>query len=378
MKIAQVAPLWENIPPTYYGGTERIVSAITEGLVEAGHDVTLFACGTSHTNAHLVSVYPRPLFRDGIPWTNIMYPLLNITEAFDREAEFDLIHVHLNKASDYLSLPLARPIRHKVVFTLHFTYPTTQPNNADRHAVLQKYRDLQYISISNSQRDGGHDLNWVETVYNAVNVPDYEYTAVPGDHLFWLGKFNPDKGTKAAIQAAQSTHKPIKLAGTIDTLEGEDKRYYETEIKPHIDGKTVQFVGELDAAQKSKEYGAAKAFLNPIQWSEPFGLVMTEAMACGTPVISYANGAAPEIIEDGKTGFLVNEDSQSPKGDWIVKKSGVEGITEAIEKIYSMDTDTYARMRMASRARVEKSFAYPRMVHDYIKVYETVLAAHKR
>lgn len=198
MKIAQVAPLWENIPPPLYGGTERIVSSVTEGLVAKGHKVTLFAVGTSRTSAQLVSVYPRPLFRDHIPWTNIMYPLLNITEAFDREKEFDIIHMHLNKSSDYLALPLARSIKHKVVFTLHFPYPIGQ-NREDRHKVFQKYKELNYISISDSQRRGGENINWIATVYNGIDLTPFTLNLNPQDYLLWMGKFNPDKDRKSVV-----------------------------------------------------------------------------------------------------------------------------------------------------------------------------------
>ena len=349
MKIAQIAPLWENIPPEGYGGTERIVHSLTEGLVEAGHEVTLFACGTSKTSAKLVSVYPRPLFRDGVAWTNIMYPLLNITEAFDQEREFDIIHVHLNKSSDYISLPLSRPIKEKVVFTLHFPYPTTQ-GRQDRAAVLQKYKDLNFISISNAQRKGGENLNWVETVYNGIRLEDYSFNPHSKDYFLWLGKLNPDKGTKEAIQAARRADVKLMVAGKIDKLEGPDLKYYEEEVKPLIDGKQIIFVEELNREAKNKVYGEARALLNPILWNEPFGLVMAEALATGTPVVAFRNGAAPEIVEDGKTGYIVDD---------------VDGMVERIREIDKID-------RSLCRQHLEEKFTDDKMIERYIEVYKKI------
>lgn len=345
MKIAQLAPLWENIPPEGYGGTERIVSSLTEGLVKAGHEVTLFACGTSNTAAKLISVYPRPLFRDGVPWTDIMYPLLNITEAFDREAEFDIIHIHLNKSSDYISLPLAKAVKNKVVFTLHFPYPTTQ-NRQDRHEVLKKYKDLNYISISNAQRKGGEHMNWIATVYNGIELSHYTFNEKPDDYFLWLGKFNQDKGTKEAILAAKKAGVKLIVAGKIDNLEGEDLRYFE-EVKSLIDNTQIKLLEELSNDQKSEILGHAIALLNPIQWNEPFGLVMTEALACGTPVIAFRNGAAPEIIIDGEIGFLVND---------------LDHMVEKIKEVRRIG-------RAECRKRVEELFIAERMVEGYINIY---------
>lgn len=351
LRVAQVAPLWENIPPEKYGGTERIVYFLTEGLVKNGHDVTLFAPATSKTSARLVSVVSRPLVVDNIPWTNIMYPLLNMTEAFDHADDFDLIHIHLNKSSDYLSLPLAVPYKKKVVFTLHFPYPTSHSasqQRLDRHAVLQKYKGLNFISISNSQRRGGENLNWIGTVYNGISLADFTLNETPEDYFLWLGKFNPDKGTKEAILAAQKAGVKLLIAGKIDHLEGEDFRYYHEEIQPLVDGNQIKFVGEVGTEEKNKLYGNAKGFLNPIQWNEPFGLVMAESMATGTPVISYRQGAAPEIIIEGKTGFLV----------------------DTLDEMASKIKEISFISRQACRARVEELFSVEKMVDGYSRLYE--------
>jgi glycosyltransferase involved in cell wall biosynthesis len=282
-----------------------------------------------------------------------MYPLLNITEAFDRASEFDIIHVHLNKSSDYMSFPLAAPIKNKVVFTLHFPYPATQ-KRMDRHAVLQKYKDLNFISISNSQRQGGENLNWVETVYNGIEFSQFTYNPTPKDYFLWLGKFNPDKGTKEAIMAARQAGVKLFVAGKIDNLEGEDLRYYEEDVKPLIDNQNIIYIEELGTDGKNKIFGEAIAFLNPIKWNEPFGLVMAEAMATGTPVISFKNGAAPEIVVDGETGFLVDN---------------IEQMVAKIGEVKKID-------RKACRDRVEKHFTSEIMVDNYVKAYAKLDKSH--
>ncbi len=353
LRVAQVGSIWENIPPDKYGGTERVIYLLTEGLVKKGFDVTLFATGAAKTSAKLDAVVPEPLIRKGIPWTNMLYPLLHLTHAFDREHDFDLLHVHLNKSSDYLALPLARPIKDKVVFTFHFPYPAT-PERADRHEVLQKYKDLNFISISNSQRRGGENLNWLGTVYNGVDLTTYTFSPEPNDYVLWVGKFNPDKGTKEAIQAAKLAGVKLQVAGAIDTLDPQDKAYYEDVVKPMIDGGQVTYIGELTDEEKNKVYGQARALLNPIQWNEPFGLVMAEAMATGTPVIGFPNGAAPEIIVDGKTGFLVQT---------------VEEMAAKISEVGSID-------RKAVRARVEEHFSAETMVDGYNRIYEQLIKSN--
>ncbi len=350
LRIAQIAPLWERLPPPLYGGTERVVSSLTEGLVRDGHDVTLYASGDSVTKARLVSVYPRPLFRDGVPWTDVIYPMLNITEAFDHESEFDIIHVHLNKSSDYIAMPLARHIAHKVVFTLHFPYPLVQ-DRISRHTFFQKYRELNFVSISNTQREKGENLNWLGTVYNGIELNPYTFHPKPQNYFVWLGKFNPDKGVAEAIQATKKAGAKLIMAGKVDEMEKDDFRYFKEQVEPHVDGKQIQFVGEANDAKKNELFGGAKAFLNPIQWNEPFGLVMTEAMATGCPVISIARGAATEIIQDGKTGYLVHT------------------VDEMVDRMKKIDTIERAQCR----ARVEKHFSAPAMVAGYSQIYQSMI-----
>lgn len=354
LRIAQVGPLWERIPPPTYGGTERVVYNLTEELVKQGHHITLFACGESQTSAELVAVYPRPLYQDNIPWTNIMYPLLHYTAVFDRAQDFDIIHVHLNKASDYLSLPLFESIKSKVVFTLHFPYPTSQ-RRTDRHVVLQKYKDHNFISISNNQRRGGENLNWLGTAYNGIDIAPYTASTTPKDYFFWLGKFNPDKGVTEAVKAANQANVKLILGGSIDNLDAEDRQYYEQQVKPLIDGQQIKYVGELNDEQKNNYYGGAIAFLNPLQWEEPFGLTMVESLACGTPVIAFARGAAPEIVTDQETGFLVND---------------VTSMVKRMAEVSQLN-------RTTCRQRAEQHFTAAKMTNTYITLYEKALSKQK-
>lgn len=350
MKILQIGPLWENIPPPKYGGTERIVHYLTEGLVKNGHEVTLYACGTSETKAKLVSIYPRPLFRDGIPWWNVMYPLLHITDAFEHEKEYDIIHMHLNQGSDFMALPLCQSFKNKVVFTLHFPYEFNKTWKGNTK-VFEKYHDLNYISISDTQRQGSENMNWVDTVYNGVDIDLYTFNPTPKDYFLWLGKFNPDKGTREAVLAAKKAGVKLIVAGAVDKLEGEDYQYY-LDTKKYIDGTNIRLIGEITDKEKNDLYGNAIALLNPIQWNEPFGLVMAEAMATGTPTISFSNGAAPEIIEDGISGYLVNN------VDEMVTRIG------DIQKIN----------RKACRERIEIKFTIEKMVKGYEQSYKKILA----
>lgn len=353
LRIAQVGPLWERIPPPTYGGTERVVYNLTEELVKQGHRVTLFACGQSQTSAELVAVYPRPLYLDNIPWTNLMYPLLHYAAVFDRANDFDIIHIHLNKASDYLSLSLAEHCPTPVVFTLHFPYPTSQ-GRTDRHLVLQRYKHLPFVSISNNQRRGGENLHWAGTAYNGIDLATYTFNATPQNHFFWLGKFNPDKGVVEAIQAAKQANAKLILAGKVDQLENDDRDYYQQQVKPLIDGRQIQYVGELNDEQKNKYFGGAIAFLNPIKWEEPFGLTMVESLACGTPVIAFTCGAAPEIIADGQTGYLVSD---------------VAGMARRMSEISQLD-------RAACRRRVAEYFTAAHMTRSYLEIYDHCQRPH--
>lgn len=350
MKIGVIGTIWLNTPPTTYGGTEEVVDNLVNTLVDIGHDVTLFAPKTAKTKAKLFPTVDKPLYEQHIPWTNISQTLFHITEAFDHAGEFDILHVHLNLVQDYIALPLAALSPTPVLFTFHFLLPQEQ-TQPDRLQLLLKYKHLPFISISDSQR-AGLPLNFVATVYNGISIDNYPFSSTSDDYFVWLGKVNPLKGTKQAIEVAKKAGVKLYVLGAVDKEDKDKLYYYEHEIKPLIDGKQIIWVGSVSIEEKAKFLGKAKALLNPIQWKEPFGLVMSESLAVGTPVIANAKGAATEIIQDGKTGFLVETE---------------EEMVEKIKEVGKLN-------RNACRKRVEDYFSAEKMTEGYLAAYKKTVA----
>jgi glycosyltransferase involved in cell wall biosynthesis len=349
MKIGIIGPIWLNIPPNGYGGTEEVVDNLIKGLCAQGHEVTLFGPGTAKTEAKLVPTIEKPLREMNVGWTNTNYTLYHITEAFDRAEEFDVLHMHLNKSPDYVALPLSLSIKTPVVFTIHFRLPNTQ-FHAGRHKVLTKYHFLPFTTISNSQREQIR-LNYIKTIYNALDISRFPYSNTTEDYFAWLGRINPVKGTHLAIQAAKKAGVRLKIMGKADPGDPAAVEYYLKEVAPLIDGDQIQEIGEVNHEQKTPILAKAKALLNPIQWEEPFGLVMIESQACGTPVISFEKGAASEIIHDGIDGFLVNS------------------VDEMVEKIKKVDTIN----RLDCRKNVEDHFSAESMAKGYVEAYQDVI-----
>src|SRR3569623_523234 len=295
MKIAQIAPLFESVPPLLYGGTERVVSHLTEELVRQGHDVTLFASGDSITSAKLVSCTAtalrlNPAVRDSIPYQ------IMLLEQLRRQAEaFDVLHFHI----DMLHLPMLREFIAPAVTTLHgrLDLPDLQP-------LFRLFSDLPLVSISNDQRRPMPPVNWAGTVYHGLPPDLLPFrSAAKQDYLAFLGRISPEKRPNRAIEIAARTGMKLKIAAKIDKV---DQSYWEGEIAPLISRReNVEFIGEIDERQKAEFLGNAVALLFPIDWPEPFGLVMIEAMACGTPVVAFRNGSVPEVVESGVTGFIV-------------------------------------------------------------------------
>jgi len=349
MKIGMIGTIWEDIPPKKYGGTEQVIYNLTEQLVKMGHDVTLFAPATTKTSATLVPTVSEPLAKKHISWFDISYHLYHLTQVFDRAQEFDILHLHLNKNQDYMALPLASLSKTPVITTLHFS-PPTPAYRPERYQLLAKYKDLPFTSISYAQRDAS-DLNFIANVYNCIDIKDYPFCPTPKEYFLWLGKIMPTKGTKEAILAAKKANVQLLIAGVVDSGVPEFVQYFEREVKSLIDGKQIIFLGEVGLPQKAKLLGEAKALLNPIQWEEPFGLVMLEAQACGTPVIATNRGAAPEVIQDGKTGFLVKD------------------ISEMVEKIRSVEELD----RMACRKFVADMFTLEHLAEGYLRAYKATI-----
>lgn len=349
MKIALLASPYLSVPPHGYGGTEKIVSYLADGLVTRGHEVTLFATGDSKTKARLVSVFPEAIGNSGLSKDDIAKPLAHYQACYAQAAEFDLIHSH----GQYLSLPGAAGLATPVLFTIHGSYYQGETTE-EKRAILAKYKNFNYISISDNQRGGMPDLNYIVTVYNGLSIDEYPFVkANASDYLLWVGRITKKKGPEEAIQTAKRAGLRLEMAAAIDPI---DKKYFDDVIRPQVDGKTVVFHREVGLLTMAELYGGALAVLFPITWHEPFGLVMIEAMACGTPVVSYNCGSVPEIIENGKTGYVVEP------------VEGIDGLVRGVQNVGYID-------RVACRAHVEKYFSSEIMVDGYEKAYQKVLAS---
>lgn len=340
MRIAQLAPLWESVPPLAYGGSELIVSLLTDELVRRGHEVTLFASGDSVSLAKLDSVHPKALRLDANVKEHPIYEMLQLSRLYEQAKDFDVIHSHIGCAG----LLGANLIKTPIVHTLHGVFT---PDNAK---LFTYARQQPYISISNSQRQGKLDLNYVATVYNGIDVDAHQFYPQPQDppYLAFLGRISPEKGTHLAIEIAQQAGWHLKIAGKVDRV---DVDYYEQQIKPLIDGKQIEYLGEANHAQKNSLLGGAVATLFPITWKEPFGLVMIESMVAGTPVIALELGSTSEVIAHGKTGFLCHS---------------IAECIASIDQVHSLS-------RLACREHVVQNFSVQRMVDGYEAVYQQVL-----
>jgi len=340
MKIAQVAPLIESVPPTLYGGSERVVSYLTEELVRQGHQVTMFASGDSLTSAELVpctsgALRLTPTVQDPIP-----YYMLMLDKVRDRADEFDVLHFHI----DQFHFPLFRPIADRTITTLH-----GRQDLPDLQALYRGFCDMPLVSISDSQRRPIPKARFLATVHHGIPMDLHRPTFDPrGGYLAFLGRICPEKRPDQAIAIARAAGLPLRIAAKVDKV---DQNYFQTEIAPLMNGSDITFVGEINEQEKTAFLGEALALLFPIDWPEPFGLSMIEAMACGTPVLACRCGSVPEIIDEGVTGSIV----ETP-----------EAAISALRRVLSLD-------RRAIRRRFEERFSATRMAEDYIKVYRSLL-----
>jgi glycosyltransferase involved in cell wall biosynthesis len=344
MKIAQIAPLIESVPPRFYGGTERIVSYLTEELVALGHDVTLFASGDSITAADLVPCVPKALRLDTGVRDPIPYYMLMLDRVRQRADDFDILHFHI----DQFQFPLFRPVAGRTVTTLH-----GRQDLPDLLPLYVGFNDMPLVSISNAQRLPVPNANFAATVYHGLPKALHRPVAKPrGEYLAFLGRISPEKRPDRAIKIAKALGIPLKIAAKVDRA---DDDYFRTQIQPLLDGPGVEFVGEIDEHQKTQFLGEAQALLFPVDWPEPFGLSMIEAMACGTPVLAFRCGSVPEIVEDGLTGVIVDT---------------VEEALTALPRVIALD-------RNKVRERFEQRFSATRMAEDYVDVYRSLLASSK-
>jgi glycosyltransferase involved in cell wall biosynthesis len=338
MRIAQVAPLEERVPPKLYGGTERIVSYLTEELVRQGHDVTLFASGDSVTAARLVAPCKSALRLEARQVDPLAYRVLLLDRLFRAADDFDVIHFH----TDYLHFPLSR--RHPVrqVTTLHgrLDLPDLVP-------VYREFAEMPLVSISDAQRAPLSRANWQATVHHGLPRDLYTFHPEPGRYLAFLGRISPEKRVDRAIEIARGVGLPLRIAAKIDRV---DREYFDGVIRPLLDDPLVEFVGEIGEREKGDFLGNALAFLCPIDWPEPFGLVMIESMACGTPVVAFRRGSVPEVIDEGVSGFVVDT------------------VDEAVAAVACISEIR----RKDCRDAFETRFLASRMAKDYVTVYEAL------
>lgn len=339
MKIAQIAPLYEAVPPKLYGGTERIVHYLTEQLIDMGHDVTLFASADSFTNARLIASSWSGLRLDD-SCTDLLAPhICQLQDVIDRANQFDIIHFH----TDYLHFPFTQKLRVPCVTTLH-----GRLDIRELQAIYDRFPEQRVISISNSQRKPLPQANWVGTVFHGLPADLFSMGTGEGGYLAFLGRISPEKGLDRAIEIAIASSMKLHIAAKIDKA---DQQYYTNHIKPLLQHPLVEFLGEIDEVQKNKFLGGAKALLFPINWSEPFGLVMIEAMACGTPVVAFNQGSVAEVITNNKSGFIV------------------ETVDEAVSAVANLDNISRCEVRRA----FERQFTSATMATGYLEIYSATI-----
>jgi len=342
MRIAQVAPLAEAVPPLLYGGTERIVSHLTEELVALGHEVTLFASADSRTAARLEAVAPRALRLDPSVRDTVAPHVVMLSRLQERLRDFDIVHFHI----DHLHLPMMRGAGVPFLTTLHgrLDLPEIAP-------LFRAHPEAPFASISNAQRRPLPFANWAGTVRHGLPADLLPFSPRHSGYLAFLGRISPEKGPDAAIRIARAAGMPFRIAAKVDK---EDRGYFDAVVRPMLDGEPgVEFVGEISEAEKAEFLGGAAALLFPIRWPEPFGLVMIEAMACGTPVVAFNRGSVPEVLGEGVSGFIVEDEA---------------GALAALRRIGELD-------RAAVRRAFEARFAARRMAQDYLALYRRLAAA---
>jgi glycosyltransferase involved in cell wall biosynthesis len=338
MRIAQVSPLYESVPPRCYGGTERVVSYLTEELVAQGHDVTLFASGDSITRARLVACSTRSLRLDTDCVDQLAHHIVMLERVASRAAELDVIHFHV----DYLHFPLSRRLRAAHVTTLHgrLDLPDLVP-------VYREFPEMPVVSISDAQRAPLPKANWLRTIHHGLPRDLYTCRERPGSYLAFLGRISPEKRVDRAIRIAERLGMPLRIAAKVDKV---DRAYFTEVIEPLLQLPGIEYLGEVGEGDKDELLGNAYALLFPIDWPEPFGLVMIEAMACGTPVVAYRRGSVPEIMEEGVTGFMVDT---------------LDDGVKATERVATID-------RRRCREVFERRFTVERMAREYVEAYQQV------
>lgn len=344
MRIAQLAPLWERVPPFRYGGIELVVSLLTDELVRRGHEVTLFASGDSITKANLQTVHDRALrLDDSIKEANV-YEQMLLAQLYQQADHFDIIHSHIG----YTALPYSVFVKTPTIHTTHGIF------TPDNEKIYRHFRWQPFTSISEAQREPRLGLNYIHTVYNGIDLNVYPFCAEPKQpaYLAFVGRLSPEKGPEGAIKIARTLGLPLKMAGKIDAV---DREYYDECLKPLIDGNQIEYLGEVTHEEKAELLGGASVTLFPITWREPFGLVMIESMATGTPVVGMALGSVPEVIADGKTGF----------------------VCRSLERMIEVVPDAMKLNRHTCREYVQSRFSISAMANEYERAFHMVLCGDK-
>jgi len=367
--LLRTPPEANFVPKGFSGAPEKIMYWITEEMVKKGHDVTLFASGDSSTSAKLIAVSNKASSLDeeigAVNHVEMEHLLISKCYKMAKLGEFDLIHSIFDTRSAYYAGLVNVP----TISTLH------SPLEGIKKIVLSKLPDSQYyVSISNAQRKLLPELNYVSTIYHGIDLQTFAFSQSDSGGMIFVGRVIPSKGVAEAVSIANKLKKKLYILGDYGL---EHEEYWKKSILPFIDNKIITHAGFLNPEELLKYYQEAKLFLFPIQWEEPFGLVMIESMASGTPVVAFARGSVPEVVKDGETGFIVNSTDEDKRGDFIIKKTGIEGLCEAVERIYAMPPDEYKKMRLACRKHVEENFTIEKMVEGYERVYEKVIGYNK-
>ncbi len=342
LRIAIISPLYESVPPKLYGGTERVVSYLSEALVDAGQEVTLFASGDSITRANLVPVMAKSLRLDPECKDPIACHFKLMEEVLRHEREFDIIHSNV----DYLSLAFARRARTPFITTLHGRLDIPEVIS-----IFQEYNDFPLISISDAQRKPMPLANWLKTIYHGVPIDLYSFNNEPEEYLVFVGRISPEKKIESLIRIALKAQVPLKIAAKVGKV---DREYYETVVRPLLDNSLIEFLGEVNDREKNGLLGNAMACLHPADWPEPFGLALIEAMCCGTPVVARKRGSIPEVVDHGVTGFIFDKDEEAV----LYIKNQLPSIS-----------------RTGCRRRFEERFSSRRMSADYLAAYKAVIAS---
>ena len=382
MKIFLLSPPWIPLPPSGYGGIETVVFNLSEGLQKKGHQVITFCTGDSRISSELRYFYKKSLGVDLLLEKSFaLYFLNHIYNALkDIPSDVDILHNHCEMPAMHLLDSVKIPFVH----TLHGLLPKKEEFQNEKgetisfslranYEILNMFKKHPFVSISNDQRKAMPDLNFVGNVYNSVDTSQYRFDEFVNEgEMLWLGRYSPQKGLDQAIGVAKQTNKKLVIAVRIH---GKRAEQFKNEIQPQIDGQHIICIGEIEGQDKKNSLlNKSRLFLFPIQWEEAFGLVMIESMACGTPVVAFARGSVPEVVKDGKTGFIVNSSGDDIRGDWIIKKTGIEGLCEAVERIYAMPEGEYKQMRKNCRTHVEQNFTVEKMVDNYERVYKEILS----